>query len=344
MNARGRVQIFVLWVFLAGTAARGAEMEKTKPGDAAPSKTQVLWTATHWAYNFEGSYSYAAPSPARFGPGQEGDVSSYHSALSNIFTSRALMAFLFHAGLEWDRIGLHAPPSMPIPKSLHRIDAFLATDFRWSEKSMLRLQAVPGFYTDSNPIEPETFNVPWAIAYTRIPSKKFQWTLALSGNSWRKMPLAPGGGFRWQMSDRWKLKFLLPYPQIEYRAAKALHLWVGSELIGDSYRVSGRFGSEKGDPSLNHALVDYQEIHVGTGFSWNILPLLEFNMEAGYLLDREFNYHNNDLRSTSGKAPYGGVQLRYLFQISKDPRPMRQQMEEMGNDYPWMRRFIRLPR
>jgi len=339
-----RALVLSLFAILLARPTCALEMEKASPDNAAPSKDQVLWTATHWAYEFKGHYSYVSPAATRFGPGQEGDISVQRSGLDNIFTSRALMSFLFHGGVEWDRLGIRTASTLPIPDSLHRINGFFATDFRWSENSMVRLQAVPGFYTDSNPIETKTFNTPWAIAYTRIPSKRFQWTIALSGNGWREMPLAPGGGFRWQISDRWKLKFLMPYPQIEYRAAEALHLWVGMELFGDSYRVSSRFGSDRGIPSLDRALVDYQEVRVGSGFSWNILPLLAVEMEAGYLLDREINFHNNNLRSSSGKAAFGAISLRYLFQISKDDRSIHKQMQDLGNDYPWMRQFMRIPR
>jgi len=322
----------------------GVPMEKPDPNEQAPSKDQVLWTSTHLAYELEAESSYIGPADTSFGGGQKKSIRSVHTSVRQNVTTRALMAFLFTGGFEWERYGFLDNSGLPVPDALHSLNFPAAIDFRWSNKDMMRLQAAPGFYTDADPISQKNFNVPYALAYSRIFSKKFQIGLGLSVNPWRGQRVLGGGGFRWQINDRWKLKFLMPRPQIEYRASKSVHLRIESDFRGDTFRVNSNFGDQVGNPALNNAIVDYQEIRAGGGFSWNIKPLLELRMDGGVLLDRKFNYHNNEVRSTSGKAPYGMIYLRYMFQIFEDKRSIPEQIDDLENDLPWLRRTIRAHR
>ena len=133
---------------------------------------------------------------------------------------------------------------------------------------------------------------PMAIAYSHMASAEiFNGRPGVSINLWRETHhlLSQWADFRWQINDRWKMKMMLPEPQIEYKARDDLHfLWEG-DLEGDTFRVSSDFGTRRGDPTLNNALVDYQELRAGVGFSWNIRPLIELNFQTGgYMLDRAF--------------------------------------------------------
>ncbi len=313
--------------------------------NASPSKDQVLWTETHLAYDVNAEYSYTGPDTVDFGHGRRDRLASHYTDLRHLVTGRFLMAFLTYTGLEWQRFGFSgASQNFPAPEALSSLNAILATDFRWSDKDMVRLQVLPGLYTDFDEAHWNDVNFPFALAYTHIHSETFQWTLALSVNAWRGSRIIPAPGFRWQINERWKLKALLPTPQIEYKAAPALHLSIGADFRGDTFRVGDRFGSHHGDASLNNALVDYRETRIGAGFSWNIQPLLELNGQAGYLVERQFDYHNNGLHASGRGAPYVGLNLRYLFQIRKDERSIPQQVRAMQVAFPQLRSFIKLPK
>lgn len=331
----------LLLLFFVDLHAEDALMSKPPPDEKAPSYDQVLWTDTHIAMNSDISYIYTGNASTSFGGGRQADVENRTSLMEHRITSRALMAFLFSGGVEWERNAFRAPSSLPVADTLQALDFPVIVDFRWSQHDMVRLQTFPGFYSDFSPLDSKDFNSPVSVGYTRIFSKRFQIGLGVSWNSWRSSPWLGGGGLRWQINDRWKLKFLLPRPVIEYRAAEPLHLSVGSDFRGNTFRTGEHFGSERADPRLNDALVDFQEVRVFGGFSWNIKPLLALQGEVGYLLDREINFHNEDVRSTSGKAPYLGVHLRYLFQLVPDKRSIPQQLRSLENEYPWMRGSIR---
>lgn len=326
------------------TGSSDTMMEKVSPKEQAPSKEQVLWTATDLAWDFEFVHGYSAPGHMDFGSGGAGDVANRTTLISNTLTWRRWMAMLFSTGIDYQLENFSAPSNLPVPDSLQSLLVPLVLDFRWSEHSMVRLQAAPGFFTGDNTFDARSFNVPGAVAYTWIPNKRFQLGLGLSLNPFRNTKILGGGGFRWQITDRWKLKFLMPEPRIEYRAAPPLHLRAGMVMRGDSYRMGPDFGRQINNPNLRNALVDYQDVRVGGGFSWNIKPLLELNGEGGYILKREFEYHTSGLSGRGGKAPYFVLALRFLFQIKEDPRSLRQQTRDLESEAPWLKRYIRRSR
>jgi hypothetical protein len=330
-------------VFFIGRGAH-ADGFMSQPGanEKSPSKQQVLWTETDLGYDLETEYGYASPAKIDFGSGRRGSMNENYLDIKQYTTLRALMAFLFHTGFEWQRMSFQPDDSLPIPDELDIINLYLATDFRWSEKDMLRLQIQPGFYTDMKSVSSD-FNAPLAIAYTRIPSKKFQWALGLSINTQRQARYLPGGGFNYYYNDDWSFKMMLPTPHIEYKANDYLHLQVGADFRGDTYRVSKSFGDQHGNPQLNNALVSYQEIRMGAGFSWNVRPLIEINGEAGYIPNRSFTYAHTAFQAHTTGAPYVAISVKFLFQVVKDKRSISAQVRSMQYEFPQLQQFFKLP-
>jgi len=313
-------------------------MQKVSETDKSPSKEQVLWTATHLAYDVNVRQDFIGPAAANFGEGREDKIRTTFTSVRQVVTMRKYMAFLFHGGFEWNRYGFIGPDTLPVPGALHAFFLPLAIDFRFSQRDLVRLQAAPGYYSDVEPLEGGDFNTPYALGYAHVFSRRVQVGLGVSVNPWREKKILGGGGFRWKVSDRWTLKFLMPRPQVEYKVTDTFSLSAGSDFRGDTFRVGDHFGTDRNNSKLNGTLVDYQEVRAGAGFSWHILPLLELNGEAGMLVDREFNYHQQNVRSTSGKAPYVSMTLHCLFQVQKDKRTIPEQMHALETEFPWMRR------
>jgi hypothetical protein len=301
--------------------------QKTKE-EKAPSFDKHKWTGTQGSFELNSEYNYVSPANQNFGNGTNGKMPEHYFEIRQRLLRRTLLAFLVQAGAEYQHFGFDPPSAAYIPEQLDVLNGFVALDFRWSRKDMLRIQTEPGFYTDFDSASRNSVNAPLAIAYTRVPNKRFQWVLALSLNTWRGEKLLPGGGIRWQINDRWKLKFFMPQPQIEYRARPDLHLFVGGDFRGNTYRVSKDFGTDRGAPALNNALVDYQEIRVGPGFSWNVKPLIELNFQTGYMLGREFDFHNSGVVLRSGKAPFVNLAIHVLLKLPGEEEriPQRNQI------------------
>ena len=285
--------------------------------DKSPSRDGVQWLGSKTSLETTGEFDYVFRGKTGLGNSTYGQVAEREMLGRQLITHRFLRAFLVRGGVELERFEFDRPDMSFIPQNLHVLNAYLALDFRFSYKDMIRIQARPGFYNDYEKSDTSDFNYPMAYAYSHMVSPYFQWALGVSVNKWRNHPILGGGGFRWQVNDRWKFKMMLPEPQIEYKAREDLHVFIGGDFRGDTFRVSSDFGTRRGNPALDNALVDYQELRANVGFSWNIKPLIELNFSAGYMMDRAFNFHNNGMLMASEPSPYCMIQIQALFEVWK---------------------------
>lgn len=67
-------------------------------------------------------------------------------------------------------------------------------------------------------------------------------------------------------------------------------------------------------PPLNNAVVEYDEVRIGAGFTWKATKALSFELEAGYLPYREFDFHRADVHySNNDGAAYGRMSVNAQF-------------------------------
>lgn len=66
--------------------------------------------------------------------------------------------------------------------------------------------------------------------------------------------------------------------------------------------------------NLDGAVVEYDEVRVGAGFSWKAIKGVTVEIEGGYLPYREFDFHraNTNFNNTEG-APYGQMSVNAQF-------------------------------
>lgn len=337
-----RYKILFYSVFFLTLPFRAVHGDDPPPKeDRAPSREKITWTEAKTSYEFSTEYDYIGESSTDLGTGPQGNVSEHYSEIHHFFTRHCLRAFLLHGGMDWQRFGFNLPPTTSfVPNELDVLNLYLGIDFRWSRQDMLRVQSRPGFFSDFAGMDSGDFNAPIETAYTRIVSKRFQWALGLSINAWRRIRVLPGGGFRWYINDRWKLKFMLPEPRVEYRARENLHVFMGGDFRGESFRVAHNFGDLRGNSNFNNALVDYQEMRVGAGVSWNIKPLIELNLQSGYLVNRKFDFHNNGLTLHSQGAPYVNLNFQLLFRITKEKEVEGPEIERGRFEIPIFRQIF----
>jgi hypothetical protein len=130
----------------------------------------------------------------------------------------------------------------------------------------------------------------------------------------RKYPVIPGGGFRWRFQPQWILNAVAPTPRLEYEWNKNLTLYLGATLKQTNFRVSDDFGRVHGIPRLDHAVLTYSEVRVGTGFDWKVTRWLSVNAEAGYQPYRTFDFYRANIRfHEDGSAPYGMIAFHGAF-------------------------------
>ncbi len=281
----------------------------------SPSFQKKKWTGTQGSYETNIEYDYVGRASGNMGNGTNRNVDESYFDVRHQFMRHTLLAFLVQGGVEYQRMAFGVPNNALVPDKLDNLMGLVGIDFRWSEKDLVHIEGRPGLYTDWQGSGFDAFNSPLDIGYTRVVSDRFQWVVGVSVNTWRRSRILGGAGFRWQMNNRWKLKAYMPSPSIEYVARPDLTLTFGADVRGDTYRVGPHFGSARSRPELNSALVDYQEVRVGPGFSWNIRPTIEVNMMAGYMVGRQFDFHNNAVKLNGSGAPFATLAVHALFKL-----------------------------
>ncbi len=285
----------------------------------APSFQAKKWTGTLGASETNVQYDYVGGASQNLGNGQNGRITEQYLDVRHIFMRHTLLLFLAQAGFEYQHQGFDSPPGTLLPDRLDALNVDIALDTHWSKKDLLHIEGRPGFYTDFQGSGWNALNAPVDVGYTRVVSDYFQWVLGFNFNSWRASRFLGAPGFRWQINERWKVKAYMPTPDIEYYARPDLTLTLGGDFRGDTYRMGPHFGGSSGQPALNNALVDYREIRIGPGFSWNVRPLIEINFMAGYMEGRQFDFHNNGVVLDGSGGPFVSVAVHALFKFSGAP-------------------------
>jgi len=221
---------------------------------------------------------------------------------------------LLRFGLEFDRHEFGFREGAPLPDDLQAFHLTLGADFQLGQAWLVRFEIQPGFYGDDGNLRGRNFSFPMILGASYFVSSDLQLVVGVSYNPDRKYPVLPGIGFRWKFATDWVMDAVLPTPRIEYSLSKSLTLYAGADLRGDTYRVSGNFGTTHGDPKLDNAVVDYSEVRVGAGATWKINNSLTLEAESGCVVVDEFDFSRSDIRYHSVQAPlYGGISLKATF-------------------------------
>ena len=102
-------------------------------------------------------------------------------------------------------------------------------------------------------------------------------------------------------------------PRLTYSPNKLWKFHVGAEMNGVMFRTGNSFSTDTSLSRYNDTLGSYSEIKTGAGLSYQFSRNISAGLDAGYSLNRQITYTNNDERVDLGSAPYAGISLRMSF-------------------------------
>lgn len=135
----------------------------------------------------------------------------------------------------------------------------------------------------------------------------------LTFNYRSQYPVFGGVGLRWKFAEHWTLALLLPKPSVEYTVNEHLTLFAGGGISGGAFRVAKDFGNKDGQPKLNNSDVTYREMRVGSGARYRFNEHITLTADAGWMIDRRFEFDNGDLLLNGDGAPYVRVGVSGSF-------------------------------
>jgi hypothetical protein len=263
--------------------------------------------------SLESDFHFATLGNSAFKESQKiGSMQSYDFGTRDVFSAQVKEGVLFRFGVEYDLYNFSSKDQPALPSRLQEISAVIGLDLQLGDAWLARVEFQPGFYGDT--LRAKDLDLPIVVGASYFYSANLQLMVGLSIDQERKYPVLPGIGFRWQISKDWVADVVFPTPRLEYSVTKNLTLYSGAELQSNSYRTGSTFGTDHGNPRLNNAIVDYDQIRVGIGASWKVRKELTVEFEAGFVPIQEFDFHRADVKARSTDVPpYGGVVLKFAF-------------------------------
>jgi len=265
------------------------------------------------SHEFSADYGYVGGARTYSGNLRFGDVEEQSNHLNYVLAPQIEKRVILRFGVDWQRFSFSLPNNTPLPNRLQSTALVVGGDFMLSDQWLLRVETQPGVYSDFQDISSRDFNSPVVFGGAYLVDEHLQWFFGLSVDTFRHFPVIPVVGARWKFADEWTLMFILPKPRLEYELDKNIILYAGGELKGGTYRVGENFGDPFFRSELNNAMVDYTEGRIGVGSGWKLTPSLTLDVEGGYMVYREFDFHRSATRIKSDPAPYGQAAVSMKF-------------------------------
>jgi hypothetical protein len=289
-RARFLIAVQVSWAFLSifglGEARLNAQGAfKLDTGSA---------TASALSYEMNAEASFLGNGTFKGGSFSSANTSEISSTASLVLSAQVRDSALLRFGVEWQRYSFNPGPQAPVPDSLQGVNLAIGADVQISPAVLLRIQAHPGFYSESGNIAWRDFNVPFEIAATYFVSTDLLIIGGVYVDVNNDTPVFPVVGVRWKVSDKWVIDGVPPRPQLQYLLSDSVTLFAGADLREQSFRMDEAFGQERNIPKLNDAIVNYFEVRGGAGLTWKISKNINLDVEGGGTPYRRFYYPRAD--------------------------------------------------
>ena len=249
-------------------------------------------------FTIEGSYDGNAET--KQGDAKIGGVGNSNEHFNYVVSPQVKDGVLLRFGVDAERNSFSLPASAPLPNTLQSVNFVIGTDLAIGDKTIIRIEAHPGLYSDFTEITSSDIDVPVQIGGTYLWSKDLQIIFGLQIDLKSDLPIIGLPGVRWQFADKWVLSAIPPKPQLQYELSNSLTLYTGLEILGGTYHLNDSFGTNHGHAggntsNFNGNIVDFTELRAGVGFTWKFLPNLSLDVSGGYMPYREFSVHQNKI-------------------------------------------------
>jgi len=237
------------------------------------------------------------------------------SSATFVLSNQISNPFILRLGIDWDRFAFNTSNRLtPLPASVDALDAVIGGDIQLTSALLIRIEAHPGIYGSFNEVTGRDFNMPIRIGASYFKSDSLIYIVGLSIDVNSDWPVIPSIGLYWKVSDHWVIDGVAPRPQLQYIVSDKLTLFAGADLQTETFRVDNEFGTSRGIPKLNHAILDFWEIRGGAGLTWAITGKVKLDLEGGVVPYRQFDFNRADFNmSSSSWSPYIRLGLSASF-------------------------------
>jgi hypothetical protein len=219
--------------------------------------------------------------------------------------------YYLHLGFSYDRYDFGST-SAPVPDHLQSIAGVFGVEYMHGSNVGAFLQVRPGFYFQ-NEIGLSSFDAPITLGRIFVIKEKRLYIMGGAYASFLRggFPVLPLLGVIWIPSDHIRLMAVPPNPRLIYSPTNKLDLWVGGEIVADSYRTDRN--NNILPTKLRGAQVNFGDYRAGAGLTYTISKSVLFETDAGYSVQRQFDFARAGETYRTDPAPYVRVQFSAGF-------------------------------
>jgi Domain of unknown function (DUF6268) len=247
-------------------------------------------SASPLSYEMDAEGSFFGRGAASAGSQNVGDITEISSAAKFVLSTQIRDSTLLRFGAGWQGYFFNPEAKAPIPYSLQAETLEVGADIQVSPAILLRIGAFPGIYSNARDISWQDFNVPFQIAGSYFVSADLIFLAGIYVDVNAATPVFPVIGVHWKVSDKWVIEGIPPRPQIQYLLSDSVTLFAGADVREETFVVDNQFGTSRGLPQLNNAILQYDEIRAGAGLTWKISKRVTLDLEGGCTPYRRFYY------------------------------------------------------
>ena len=256
-----------------------------------------------------GNYSYSTKADLKHDGAKAGGVAVHHAEVSLSGRHELTTGLQLAYGLGYDTNLLAADASVPLPDQLSvfslNLGLIRTLNSEWTTALFIR----PGFYSDFENLGSRSFNAPVLVTANYTPRRELTWTFAIRLDPFAKNPVLPVIGVRWQFAPDWEFALGFPRTGFTWQANTDLALRADVSFQGGSYRV---MHAPAAVPALGGTLLDYREIRAGAGLDFKLADATTLSLDAGFVTDRRFDYHELNYRLNGDPAAY----MKFSFKLN----------------------------
>jgi len=242
------------------------------------------------SYELEAESSFFGRGTWKEGSTDVGNSTEISSSAKFVVSLQVRDTALLRLGVGWLGYFFYPKAQAPIPGSLQAEYLEVGADVQVSPAILARVAALPGIYSNAVDITSRDFNVPFEIAASYFVSTDLIILAGVYVDVNADPPVFPVFGVHWKLSDKWLIEGMPPRPQLRYILSDTVTLFAGADLRENTFVVDQRFGTSRGVPQLNGAIVEYNEIRTGAGLTWKVFKNASLDLEGGFTPYRRFDY------------------------------------------------------
>lgn len=203
-------------------------------------------------------------------------------------------------------IGINNTTSVQLPAKLTQVSFGAETILPFFfDKTYFTVAVAPTFYTDNWGMSSSSFRIPQRYFFIYQASEKLVFIGGVEVIPDFDDAVCPIVGFIYQPNDRLTFNITPSQPEISYDLNDKLTLLLEGDMSCEEFEVT------RGD--LKNVILEYNEMHLGTGFRYQANKNIRSSASAGYVFDRSIKYRHEELGKVSIK---GGLYTEFRVDIS----------------------------